>query len=156
MIARPDLFLALAEQQTPAPVKARLRAAEARQSRRAQERDDEQQKLSAYYRAARKQELDAALAGPDGDLLRDLIARLGALTIETIPALTAFVQANGLRASSADALFLALRMTSETIVKLRETSGLAPFDDPLPGDPATPEQELREAFADQANRDQDK
>jgi hypothetical protein len=43
-------------------------------------------------------------------------------------------------------------LASETIVRLREKNGLEPFDDPLPGEPATPEQELCRAFADHSER----
>ncbi len=141
-------FLDLFERQAPSPVKARLRAVETRQSKREQEGE----RLSKGYRAHRQRELEEALAGPDGAVLRDLQAKLVALTLETIPTVTAFVRAGGLRSTSADTLFLALRTTSESIISLREKRGLPPFDDPLPGDPATPEQELRAAFADQQER----
>lgn len=142
-------FLDLFERQAPSPVKAKMRAAEVRRSRSEEKRDEEQSKLSAHYRAARQQELTDALAGRDGDLLRAYLSRLEGMTLESIPVVTAFVRSGGLRAVSADTLFLALRMTSDSICKLRATSGLPPFDDPLPGDPATPEWDLREAFADQ-------
>jgi hypothetical protein len=132
-------FLALAERQTPAPVKARLRAAEKRQ----QARKDEQRKLSAYYKVQRELELKDALAGEDSAKLRALIARLDTLTLDTIPELAAFVAPPW-----RDAAFIARRLVSEAIVKLREQNGLEPFDDPLPGEPATPEQDLRAAFAD--------
>jgi hypothetical protein len=141
-------FLKLAEQQMPAPVKAKLEAAARRISKAEQKREEEKGKLSRLYQLARKQELDDALAGPDGDTLRAFMAQLGELTLESIPTITAFVRAGGLRAVSADNLFLALRHTSEAVVKLRTKSGLAPFDDPLPGEPATPDQDLRDAFAD--------
>jgi hypothetical protein len=144
-------FLQLAERQTASPVKAQLRATEARRSRREQQRDKERRELSAYYRAMRKQELDDALAGPEGETLRSYLARIDQITLDSIPTLTAFVRSGRLRSASANTLFLALRMTSERIISLREKDGLAPFNDPLPGDPATPEQDLREAFADQAN-----
>jgi hypothetical protein len=144
-------FLQLAERQTANPVKAQLRAAKARRSKREQQRDKERRELSAYYRAMRKQELVDALAGPEGETLRSYLARLDQITLDSIPILTVFVRSGGLRSVSANTLFLTLRMTSERIISLREKDGLAPFDDPLPGDPATPEQDLRAAFADQAN-----
>jgi hypothetical protein len=138
-------FLTLAERQTPSPVKARLRATE---KRKQQAREDEQRKLSAYYRVQRKLELKDALAGPDGARLQSLIARLDTLTLDAISQLAAFVRAGALHGVSAATLFLARRLASEAIVRLREANGLEPFDDPLPGEPATPEQDLRAAFAD--------
>jgi hypothetical protein len=135
-------FLALAERQTPAPVKARERAADKRRSKRLQRAEDEQRKLSSYYRAHRRQELEAALAGEDGAKLQALTAQLTTLTLDTIPELAAFVAPPWHSAA-----FIARRLVSETIIRLRERSGLEPFDDPLPGEPATPEQELRAAFA---------
>jgi hypothetical protein len=145
-------FLDLAERQMPAPVKARERATEKRRSKRLQKHDDEQRKLSAYYKAHRRQELADALAGADGAKLKALIEMLDALTLETIPHLVAFVRAGGWHTAAASTLFLARCLASETIVKLREKSGLEPFNDPLPDEPATPEQELRVVFADNPER----
>jgi hypothetical protein len=147
-------FLDLAERQTPSPVKARLRATETRRNKRAQWHDDEQRKLSAYYRTLRRQELDDALADDDGGKLKTLIEKLDTLTLATIPELAAFVRANGWHSAAATTLFLARRLASESIVRLREKNGLEPFDDPLPGEPepATPEQDLRAAFADTPER----
>ena len=142
------LFLELAERQMAAPVKARIRASETHRTKREQQRDEEQQRLSAYYHARRRQELDDALAGADGAKLQALIEQLDALTLEKIPQLSEFVRAHGWHTAAAATLFIARRLAGESIMKLREKNGLAPFDDPLPGDPATPEQDLRNAFAD--------
>jgi hypothetical protein len=147
-----QLFLELAERQMAAPVKARIRANETRRSKREQQRDEEQQRLSAYYCARRRQELDDALAGDDGAKLQALIAQLDTLTLETIPQLAAFVRAEGWHTAATTTLFVARRLAGESIMKLREKNGLEPFDDPLPGDPATPEQDLRNAFADNSER----
>jgi hypothetical protein len=141
-------FLDLAERQMPSPVKARLRATEARQSKH----ENEQRKLSAYYRMWRQQELDDVLAGDDGAKLKALIEQLDALTLDTIPQLAAFVRANGWHTAAATTLFVARRLASESIIRLREKNGLEPFDDPLPGEPAAPEQEVRAAFADRSER----
>jgi len=140
-------FLELAERQTPAPVAARLRAVEKRRANRLHEHHDEERALSFLYRQWRKQELDDALASDDGDKLRDLIEQLDALTLETIPQLTAFVRASGWHTAAATTLFMARRLASESIIRLREKNSLAPFDDPVPGAPATPEWELHTAFA---------
>jgi hypothetical protein len=140
-------FLELAERQLPSPVKARLRAVETRRSKREQQHDEEQRKLSAYYKAHRRQELDAALADDDGTKLQALITLLDTLTLETIPQLVAFVRASGWHTAAVTTLFIARRLAGESIMKLREKNGLEPFDDPLPGDPATPEQDLRNTFA---------
>lgn len=143
-----QLFLELAERQMAAPVKARIRANETRRSKREQQHDEEQRKLSAYYKVQCRQELNDALAGADGARLRALIEQLDALTLETIPQLAAFVRAEGWHTAATTTLFVARRLAGESIMKLREKNGLAPFDDPLPGDAATPEQDLRNAFAD--------
>jgi len=147
-----DPFLNLAERQMSSPVKARLRAAEARQSLREQQRDDEQHKLSVHYQLQRERELTEALARPDADKLQALIDQLDRLTLETIPKLAAFVCANGWHSAAANTLFLARRLASESITRAREKRGLAPFDDPLPGDPTTPEWELRAAFVGSSER----
>jgi hypothetical protein len=148
-------FVDLFERQAPSPVKSRVRATEARRSNREQQHNDEQRELSAYYRANRRQELDDALAGADGAKLQTLIVQLEALTLETIPQLATFVRANGWHSAAANTLFLARRLASESIVNLREKNGFSPFDDPLPGEPATPEQDLRAAFADNQTRNDD-
>jgi hypothetical protein len=142
-----QLFLELAKRQMAAPVKARIRASETRRTKREQQHDKEQRQLSAYYKVQRHQELNDALAGADGAKLQALIEQLDALTLETIPQLAAFVRAEGWHTAAAHTLFIARRLAGESIVKLREKNGLAPFDDPLPGDPATPEQDLRNTFA---------
>jgi hypothetical protein len=147
-----QLFLELAERQMAAPVKARIRANETRRSKREQQHDEEQRKLSAYYKVQRRQELNDALTGDDGAKLQALITQLDTLTLETIPQLAAFVRASGWHSAAASTLFLARRLASEAIVQLRENDGLEPFNDPLPGEPATPEQELRRAFADNPER----
>ena len=78
--------------------------------------------------------------------------QLDALTIETIPQLAAFVRAGGWPTAAANTLFLVRRMAGKSVVRLREKDGLPPFDDSLPGEPVTPEQDLRDAFTDQPER----
>jgi hypothetical protein len=142
-------FSAAADRLMPSPVKARLAAAEKRRSNAEEAREQEKTRLSKLYHLRRQEELDAALAGADGETLKSFLARLGELTLESIPTITAFVRAGGLNAVGAAGLVLALRQTSERVVRLRTSAGMVPFDDALPGEPASAEQKLREEFADQ-------
>jgi hypothetical protein len=146
-----NAFLDLADRQAPAPVKARVRAAETRRSKRGQQRDTEQRQLSAHYRWHRQQALERTLAGPDGARLRALLDRLKALTLKTIETLIPL--ATDWRAAAPDARFLAQRLIAERIIELREQGGLMPLNDPLPGEPATPEWQVHLVFADHQTGD---
>jgi hypothetical protein len=142
-------FSAAAERLMPSPVKASMAAAEKRRSKAEDAREQEKARLSKLYHLRRQKELDVALAGADGETLKSFLARLDELTLESIPTITAFVCAGGFNVVSAAGLVLALCQTSESVVRLRTSAGMVPFDDALPGEPASAEQKLREAFADQ-------
>jgi hypothetical protein len=129
-------FLALADRQLPAHVKARLRRAE----RRLEARD----RLTKAYEQKRQQEIDDALAGPHGPQLATLIASLPEISLDQETDLIDLAQP--WRSANPDARFLALRLIDDRIIKLREAAGLAPFDDPLPHEQSSAFIRIREAL----------
>jgi hypothetical protein len=127
-----NAFLELAERQISAPVKARQRAVEKRAMRKA-ERLAERDCMFQAWKHWRREQLDAALAGPHGGTLQALIAFL--TTMKSSSALIEHVRAGNWQTTDADTRFLALHLINAAIIQLREQQGLVPFDDPLPGAP---------------------
>ena len=126
-----DAFLALAESQTPAPVRARRRAAEKRAATREEKALAERDAQFRHWQREHRAELDEALAGPHGGALARLVAFLDTMTMESASALVERVRADDWPSADDDMRFLALRLVGEAIMRLRERSGLEPFDDPL-------------------------
>ena len=140
-------FESLAEQQIAAPVKRKQAAMALRLSR---SEKDAPQKLTALeksqhdrgiqtslWRAAHRDEVAKAKAGPHGAEFMVLEAELRRLTFEGADDLVAFVQASPLRQAPADIRYLALAAIADAIMRLRITNGYAPFDDSLPGEEPT-------------------
>jgi hypothetical protein len=134
-------FLDLAESQIAKPRKARLRAAERRAAA-----VEERAKLLRTWRAWRRDRVEGLMSGPHGAAARELREFLGRMKIGDGPALVAAIEAGSWRDANADTRFEVLAMIDRAIARLREKSGLPPFDDALPfGDePATAFQIIRE------------
>ena len=126
-----DAYLDLAERQIPATVKARRRAAETRRARAQEKALVERDAMFRHWQRERRAQLDAALAGPQGEKLAALLGVLESLTLETADALTQRVQADSWDAADEDTRSLVLHLIGAAIVRLRERGGLEPFDDPL-------------------------
>jgi hypothetical protein len=133
MTGTPDPFLALAERQIAAPVKARMRAAATRAAKRTMrealaERDD----LYHLWKLWRRERVDALLAGPYGAGARALIEFLQRMTLASSDELIDLVQRGPWREADADVRFEILAVTDAAIIALREKQKLPPYDDPLP------------------------
>jgi hypothetical protein len=135
-----NVFEGLAERQISAPRKARARAAEKRQQA-LRERDWQ----IIAWRRWRKKGVEILLAGPYGETARGLIEFLGAMRLDAGPELIKRV--GPWVDADADTRFLVLSLIGGAIAALRERSGLAPFDDALPGEPPTAFEIVRELLA---------
>jgi hypothetical protein len=78
-----NALLDLADRQTPAPIKAKHRAAEKRTAKKAEQREQ----LNAAYRIWREERREALLAGAHGDAVKGLIAFLNSMSLRDDAAL---------------------------------------------------------------------
>jgi hypothetical protein len=110
----------------------------------------EQSLLYRRYRAAKKEQFEELFATPvHGPLLRKFNSTLGHFDIEDADRMVAFVRERTrvwLRAAPQDIRFAALQMVGHRITRIRQRAGLAPFDDPLPGEDPDVYQLCREAI----------
>jgi hypothetical protein len=95
----------------------------------------EVQKLSRAYRAWQREQLDAALASAHGATIAELMTLLDRLELSSAAALLNFVRRCDWSSVSYDTRLTVLHEINERITRMRERHGLAPFDDPLPGQP---------------------
>jgi hypothetical protein len=130
-----NAFLKYAEEHTPAPVKAKWRAAEKRQAKAAEKALAERDSLFSYWKLWRRERLEALLASPHGAVGRKLVDFLKTLTFVNEMSLVEHVQTNGWADADSDTRFEALSLIDSNLIALRERNGLLPFDDPLPGEP---------------------
>jgi hypothetical protein len=110
-----DVFLDLADRRIAAAVKERT-------------------VLHRAWRAWHRERRDAVLAGPHGAMFERLLYILKNATPQSQPLLLGFIR--GIDWSSADETtrYVVLHEIGHAVVALRERDGLAPFDDPLPGE----------------------
>ncbi len=135
-------YLALADRQITAPVKARQRAAEKRAAGKTVG-----DQLRAAYRQWRLERHEALLAGQHGDATRRLIGFLGSMTLDQGAALVALIVQGPWRQAGADTRFEILALVDGAIITLRERRGMSPFDDALPGERANVFLAIREALS---------
>jgi hypothetical protein len=122
-----NAFLDFAEKQIVAPRKAQLRAAEKRAAVLAEKHAEQSTCLKEWHQWRRGQ-VAAALAGPQGPVIAELVARLNsAKHWDDVPLVSEFMQLDP------DTLYLVRRLINERIAELRMAAGLAPFDDGLEG-----------------------
>jgi hypothetical protein len=95
----------------------------------------EGQKLSRAYKQWQREQLDAALASAHGATVAELMNLLDRLELHSAATLLACVQHTDWSAVSYDVRFTVLHQINETISRLRERNGMAPFDDGLPSQP---------------------
>jgi hypothetical protein len=124
-----NAFLELAERQLPNPVKARQRAVEKRAEALDRKKTNDDAGLKEWRRW-RQEEVDQALAGPHGEDIATLIARLKAVKrwndIDSAGIAAAWQSADG------GTRALVTRIVNAFVIRLREAAGLPPFDDPVP------------------------
>jgi hypothetical protein len=106
--------------------------------RRSKARD---QKLDADARLLRawhqwhQEQFEQAVASPHGEVLEQLQAILEKLTLHSSSTtLLEFIEAQNWKVMDYSVRLIALRLVNDSIIRLRERMGLAPFDDGLPGD----------------------
>jgi hypothetical protein len=76
-----------------------------------------------------------AIAGPHGALVEQLVDILGKLELRDGEHLVDFINSRSWQGVDADTRFICLHAIDGAVIKLREQAGLAPFDDPLEGQP---------------------
>jgi hypothetical protein len=135
-----DAFLELSERQIAAPRKARMRAVEKRAaSKTAAEKalDARNTQARAWY-AWRRERRDALLSGPHGQAATELREFLSGMTLASGAELITLVRRGPWRNADDNTRFTVLALIDDEIIKLRERSNLAPFDDSLPFGDAPP------------------
>lgn len=126
-------FEALAEAQTPRPVKVRQQAAaKAAQTRANAAQEKEDALLLSQFLAHRREEKDALLAGPFGAEVKALLSFARTMTLQSAPELIERVnRAEWIKTMSVDDKFILLRVLNTAIVNLRIRNGLSPLDDAI-------------------------
>jgi hypothetical protein len=126
-------FLDLAEAQTPRPVKARQQAARKAAETRANNKQEEEDRiLLSQFLAHRREERESLLAGPFGAEVKGLLSFARTMTLQSAPELIERVaRAEWIKTMSVDDKFVLLRVINTAIVNLRVRNGLAPLDDAL-------------------------
>jgi hypothetical protein len=126
-------FEALAEAQTPRPVKARQQAARKAAETRANNKQEEEDKiLLSQFLAHRREEREGLLAGPFGAEVKALLSFARTMTLQSAPELIERVaRAEWIKTMSVDDKFILLRVLNTAIVNLRVRSGLPALDDAL-------------------------
>lgn len=129
-----DPWAEVAEEQIVAPRKARLRAAAERARNKALAERDQ---LYCLWQKAQQKRRAALLAGPFSDAATVLADFLERMTLDDAAALLALVKCGPWPRADDDTKYEVLAMIDRTIAYVRENSGLAPFDDALPGEDPT-------------------
>jgi hypothetical protein len=145
-LSQSDAFLDFAERQTPAPVKARMRAAEKRRDKAKEKELRERDDLFRLWQQLRHKRIEALLAGRYGAKAQALIAFLETMTLDEGPRLIERVRAGNWQHADPDTRFEILSLINTAITTLRERAGLPPFDDALPGEEPTAFLIIREMF----------
>ena len=127
MIDCASAFETHADRQTSGPHKAHIRAAEKRVAAFAV-----QPPQFSFWRTERPEEL---LAGSCAEQAQDLVAFLGAMSIDNGASLVEHARAGTWPSADADTKFVLLGLIDGAFGALREKHCLAPFDDALPGEP---------------------
>ena len=94
-------------------------------------------RMIARWRAWHREQLDDALAGPHGDVVRPIIALLADLTPQKMLALIELLRAQDWRLVDANARFIILHEINSAVTQLRERKNRPPFDDTLPDEQPT-------------------
>jgi hypothetical protein len=95
----------------------------------------DQARLLRAWKAWHREQLDEALAGPHGSTIAQLMLRLDQLELSSAAVLLDFMRRTDWNEVSCDARLIALHQINDAICRLRERNGMAPLDDPLPGQP---------------------
>jgi len=108
------------------------------QQERVEQAIEDRDRLYRRYRASKKAEYEQLFTIPThGPLLRKFNATLGHFGIKDGDRMIAFWRAEcrkWVRDAPEDIKLAALQMIGHRIMRIRQRAGLAPFDDPLPGE----------------------
>ena len=86
------------------------------------------------WNAWHREQLEQVLAGPHGAAVAQVIEFLKHMQPESAPALIALLRNHDWRQVDAGVRLVVLHEINTAIIKLREQSGLPPFDDALPNE----------------------
>jgi hypothetical protein len=130
-------FLDLADRQISAPVKSRQRAAATRAKNAAEKKLEENEELSRQYRRYRREMIDAMLDGPFGWDVRNVRGFLKKMGPGDAEMLVTFIQLQSpwIKSMPIDHQYVLLKLIGNGIARVRERSGLCPYDDGVPGEP---------------------
>jgi muconolactone delta-isomerase len=145
-LSQSDAFLDFAEQQTPAGVKARQRAAEKRREKAKEKALQERDDLFLLWRRWRHERVETLLAGPHGAKAQALLAFLQTMSLDDGPQLIELVRAGDWHHADPDTRFEILSLINTALTALREQHGLPLFDDALPDEEPTAFLIIREMF----------
>ena len=99
-----------------------------------QKKLEDDARLMRAYRAWHREQLEEALAGPDGPMLERLVYILKTLAPSSAPLLLAYIRGVDWPSVNYPTRLITLHEVNIAITKLREKSGQDPFDDGLPGE----------------------
>jgi hypothetical protein len=134
-LSQSSAFLDFAEQQqTPAPVRARQRAAAKRREKAKEKALTERDDLFRLWKHWRRERLEALLTGPYGAKAQALLAFLQTMSLDDGPQLIELARAGDWHRTSCDTRFEILSLINTALTALREQHGLPPFDDGIPPD----------------------
>lgn len=120
----------------PQPVRTKMARRDARTIERVETARREKDALSRAYRVARQRWIDETLQQPQGDNFRAMMRWIDRIGIDDADMLIEEIRrATWLREAGADLRYLAVDLIAERIIAIREEAGLAPFEDPMPGEP---------------------
>jgi hypothetical protein len=85
------------------------------------------------WRRWHREQLEEVLAGPHGAMVERLMFILRELTLKSAPLFLAYIKGVDWSAVDANTRFVCLHEIDHTVIRMRERHGMAPFDDPLPG-----------------------
>jgi hypothetical protein len=103
-----------------------------RKSEKEKELRDNAHLLRAWRRWHREQ-LDEVLAGPHGAAVALVVGFLNGMGPQSAPALIALLDQHDWSRIDHNVRYVLLHEINQTITRVRERAGLAPIDDPLPG-----------------------
>ena len=92
-------------------------------------------KLLRQWHAWHVEQLQEVLIGPDGDTVASVVEQLKVLGPGKSQALIELIQARDWSTVGIDAKLVLLHELNTAIERVRRKLGLAPIDDPLPGQP---------------------
>lgn len=140
-------FLSVADSQMANPVKAKHRATEKRAKKRedAEKELRDQQTLARRWKKSRREAQAALREGPHGKDVRGIEMFIKSMTPSSAPALVSMIErAEWVKQADRETRFRLLTLVADGIAKLREKSGLPPFDDALLFEPPTAFDRIKE------------